>query len=518
MYVLRIKNCVRPATACPMRQGVEAVVMLLILLALVVTWQVEWFIVPTGSMADALVGKHRDMTCSECGKPFACGADEPAISGKRAVCPNCGSATQELESKAPAEGDRILVHRAAFLARWPRRWELAAFHDPSRTGEVFVKRIAGLPGETIEIRAGDVYANGVIQRKSLAEFRAMAILVHDAAFQPPRDDGLPDRWQGEAGNTRWEAVGGKYLCHAVSEPKDQRGARSAERGADSDVATSSALRARRSALVTDWLNYRHWRRRPGRPRETEEVPIDDGYGYNQTRPVMESFPVSDLLLVCKLRVQGTGRLALFATDGSAQFLLELDPTSRRGELFHDSQVVATVDDLPWLDSGPTKLELALVDQQVLLAIGGQLVFTYPYNTPGRPFEPISRPVKIGSRGLGIELSDMKLFRDIYYTPPQRPRGTRQSRAPTTGNGPTATGAIAANPTFPRAQYCLGGDEYFVLGDNSPLSLDSRDWTTGPGVPAKLLLGKPFLVHFPSRSSNATWRIQVPDLTKVRYIR
>jgi hypothetical protein len=35
---------------------------------------------------------------------------------------------------------------------------------------------------------------------------------------------------------------------------------------------------------------------------------------------------------------------------------------------------------------------------------------------------------------------------------------------------------------------LGAAEYFVLGDNVPLSEDSRHWTE-PGLPRKLLLGK-----------------------------
>jgi signal peptidase I len=519
MYVLRVKSTRRPAAPRPLRQAIESIVKLLIALALIVTWHVEWFIVPTGSMADALVGVHRDMTCSECGDPFACGADEPAITGKRAVCPNCGSAAQELESVSRAEGDRILVHRVAFLERWPRRWELAAFRDPTRASEVFVKRIAGLPGETIEIRAGDVYADGVIQRKTLTEFRAMAILVHDADFRPPLNDGLPDRWQGEQGDSRWEAVEGTYRCHAMSARDDERGAQRAERGVGNGD-EKSEIRNPKSEIQLDWLTYRHWRRRPGRPRETEEVPIEDGYGYNQTRPVIESYPVRDLLLVCKLRAWGAGRLELFATDGSSQFLVELDPTARRGELLHDSQLVSQVDDLPRLDAGPTKLEMALVDQQVLLAVGGRLIFTYPYAIPRRPFESTSRPIKIGSQGLGIEISDVKLYRDVYYTPPRRrrERATRQTGSPSSENGPTESRGTEPDLAIGREQYCLEGDEYFVLGDNSPLSLDSRDWTAGPGVPAHLLLGKPFLVHYPSRSSEASWRFQVPDPTKVRYIR
>lgn len=41
---------------------------------------------------------------------------------------------------------------------------------------------------------------------------------------------------------------------------------------------------------------------------------------------------------------------------------------------------------------------------------------------------------------------------------------------------------------------LGADEYFVLGDNEAISIDSRNWPAGPGLDAKLLLGKPLFVR------------------------
>jgi signal peptidase I len=468
---LRITDSGRHSSARPLRNAVDTVVMVLIVLSLVATWHLQWFIVPSGSMADALVGTHRDFTCPDCGRSFACGADEPDMPGKLAVCPNCGSASLELDQVAVANGDRLLVDRTAFTIRSPRRWELAAFRDKSKASQVVVKRIAGLPGETIEVRSGDIYADGQIQRKTLAELRAVAIVVHDADFQPS-EPGLPDRWQGETGVSQWRGRAGKYV---IANREGGTGTRE----------------PRQSAIPTDWLEYHHWRRRPGHPHESEETPIDDGYGYNQTRPVVDSFPVSDLLLACTLRTSGSGRLALVATDGQSEFMIKIDPAMRCGELFRDAQPVETLVDLPRLDADEVSLELALVDQQVLLAIAGQTVLAYPYLPGDRAFRPTPRPLKIGSQRLGIELSQVRLYRDVYYTPPR-------DRA---------------------AQYRLADDEYFMLGDNSPLSLDSRDWAGGAGVPRRLLLGRPFFVHYASRSPGPAKRaFQVPDLTRIRYIR
>jgi signal peptidase I len=62
--------------------------------------------------------------------------------------------------------DRIVANRLAFRFRSPRRGEVVVFQTPPATeaacgrGGVFVKRIVGLPGETISERSGRIFVNG----------------------------------------------------------------------------------------------------------------------------------------------------------------------------------------------------------------------------------------------------------------------------------------------------------------------------------------------------------------------
>lgn len=57
-----------------------------------------------------------------------------------------------------AVGDRLLVNRLVFEFRAPRRWEPVIFRGPD--GVAYLKRVVGLPGETVAIQAGVVEING----------------------------------------------------------------------------------------------------------------------------------------------------------------------------------------------------------------------------------------------------------------------------------------------------------------------------------------------------------------------
>lgn len=64
-------------------------------------------------------------------------------------------------SMAPTlvSGDRILVTKAGMASQTLKRGEVIVFRNPVNRRQTFVKRIIGLPGETVEIRDGQVYVN-----------------------------------------------------------------------------------------------------------------------------------------------------------------------------------------------------------------------------------------------------------------------------------------------------------------------------------------------------------------------
>ncbi|HVE16435.1 MAG TPA: signal peptidase I [Chthoniobacterales bacterium] len=62
-------------------------------------------------------------------------------------------------------GDRIVAEDFTYLWRRPARGEVVAFHSKGLTGvatdSIFVKRVIGLPGETIQIKDHKAYVDGV---------------------------------------------------------------------------------------------------------------------------------------------------------------------------------------------------------------------------------------------------------------------------------------------------------------------------------------------------------------------
>ncbi len=463
-----------PTFRTRVRSFVELAVVLLAAVAVLRTWFFDGFPlgcqVSGGSMADTLLGPHRDVVCADCGHRFPCDAEGPQPL-RRVVCPNCGYAGCRIDPSGVAAGDRVLVDRSTFLLRGPRRWEVVAFRRPGDAHGLYVKRVVGLPNESITIRHGHVVADGKIQCKTLAQQRAMAILVYDADQRPMLEPTPPPRWQAEGAHSAWDTAASRFLHTATP-----------------------------AAGPVDWLVYHHAQRMPDRPAEVTPAPVTDFCGYDQGRPRREEdvHAVADLMLSLRVaKASGPGSLVLWASDGEKKFRVEINPEDRRWRVLEDGRPMAgAAGKLPNMAEG-WQIELSLFDQQFLLALGGETVVARPYGRPDREPAPPAQPLAIGADRLAVTLEEVRVYRDVYYT---EPIWARQG----------AGGNAAAR---------LGPEEYFVLGDNSPISEDSRTWPPPAAVSAKWLIGKPLAIIFPVRLAKwGSWHFQVPDWGRIRYIR
>lgn len=72
---------------------------------------------------------------------------------------NCNVPTGSMLETIQLE-DNIIGNRLTYKFSDPQRGDIAIFLYPDDESQVYIKRIIGLPGETIEIRNGRIYVNG----------------------------------------------------------------------------------------------------------------------------------------------------------------------------------------------------------------------------------------------------------------------------------------------------------------------------------------------------------------------
>src|SRR5690242_10738653 len=102
------------STARTVRETIESIVIAFILAFLFRTFEAEAFVIPTGSMAPTLQGRHKDIDCPKCGYRYRVSASQevdsdgaprnPACRVVTGTCPMCGY-TLDVGSERAAAAD-----------------------------------------------------------------------------------------------------------------------------------------------------------------------------------------------------------------------------------------------------------------------------------------------------------------------------------------------------------------------------------------------------------------------------
>jgi signal peptidase I len=546
------------------REVVETVVFVVVLVLLLKSFTAEAFVIPTGSMAETLYGYQKMVDCPQCGHvfPVNCSSEVDPQQGDRTpvrscTCPNCfyhidfeHEARFNPNWKAPdwSSGDRVLVAKFLYdlLGRTPDRLDVVVFKFPGNSfpgsrdrpadpnpwplsgpqkNHVpmnYIKRLVGLPGETIVIHGGSLYyllgdAPGAphypddlekarqetdppqlwrwkymhvradsgaqdffaehrdqlrIMRKAPKTVLAMRRLVYDNDH-PARDLTAPE-WE------RW-AAGGGWKASRGEPDKDGR------RPAAYDHPAGAGGPA-------DWLRYRHLRRGGGGKPSL----ITDFMGYNSYHTPPGENWVGDLLVECDAEVrQAAGTLDLEVSRGPDRFRARFDLAAGTCRLLRvgeggGEQELATAP-APVSKPGTYRLRLANFDQRLTVWVDNTLPFGdgVPHAPPAKegpvPANDLE-PAGVGaSRAADVAVRGLRLWRNTYYTldPGTSDAGGAVNFADRDTWGPLA------EPGY-KTMYVQPG-HYLCLGDNSPESSDGRSWGL---VPERLLLGRALLVYYP----------------------
>ena len=81
-------------------------------------------------------------------------------------------------------GQLLVVNRLAYQYGTLRRGDVIVFRFPGNTADDYIKRIIGLPGETVSIEAGHIYVNGKLLEEP---YLAPDTLMYDGQWVVPPD-------------------------------------------------------------------------------------------------------------------------------------------------------------------------------------------------------------------------------------------------------------------------------------------------------------------------------------------
>ncbi|MEK7710419.1 MAG: S26 family signal peptidase [Planctomycetota bacterium] len=558
----RIVHAAPPHQREGIKDTIESIVIALVLAFVFRAFVVEAFVIPTGSMAPTLYGAHATILCEDCGTEFAYGLRDPDDSrgfsmveaNAVAICPNCGQPNARLRLRddmgLPEKGDRILVFKWPFDIGGPgldpARWDVVVFKDPEDGVTNFIKRCAGMPNEVLMILDGDVYTVPIseLSPETVAELERNIHEKHlrythaDQGLLPQISARAYEELDGKLRIAGKTPVAQRSLWHTVYDndypprkPSNGQPHWVAVRGAASGWDTSSRrIQFHPCEARDDYITI-----------VGKEIRAGNAYNIREgSAPIVSDQRVRFVLTpkdsqgIVRVGLSKWGRAfrASLGMDGSVSLTESKEGTTDPERMMSSATLQ------PFAVGQSVEIQFENVDYRLALTVEGKEVLSSS-SDPSSPAYyapevgklrrekrvPSAIPPRIEVEGGAFELTHLAVDRDEYYFHDMRMNPLqRLPWAPRMGWG------------SPISPIMLREGEYFMLGDNTAASKDSRLWDeVGPHlrdrgeafqlgtVPRDQLIGKAFFVYWP-----AGYRIDwlplldrigiIPDVGRMRWIR
>ncbi|MEM7576252.1 MAG: signal peptidase I [Planctomycetota bacterium] len=526
-----------------LKETAESVVVAFILAFIFRAFIVEAFVIPTGSMAPTLLGQHLRVTCPQCGYTFKTDGGDRGTAGGDLRCPMCFFPIATLDDTGQPDrtyaGDRILVQKYLYPFAEPKRYDVVVFKNPESPDTNFIKRLVGLPNETLGFLDGNLYAKplggewGIASKVDPAVNPRWEEIQRDV-FQPiyhsryvPRDEGDRELRRELAWAQPWKRVQGSWTLSN----NEEHGAVFAFDGQGDDNAGTLRFDFRptggyRADYSDDFARYAY------------NQPNGSGLTLNWLEDLRIAATITSVddrnVVEISAVVRATDQpeqITVALSDHDSVTTVELrDETGRVS-----ASVDLTLEHNPIFRADtPVQFELWFVDQTFLVFLDRQEVLRHELQIPfdqlldrPAPPRPSEQQIEITVSGGPATLTDLQLDRDLVYDDGglvDRHRGSFPR---------DHQGNVARRHASP---VDLGPDQFFTVGDNSPASQDSRKWASvnrevadahfdgdrGPDaqgrVPRDLLMGRAFFVYYPAPSPvTAAGPAILPNFGEMRFI-
>ncbi|MGE4619795.1 MAG: signal peptidase I [Planctomycetota bacterium] len=472
------------------RENIEALTVAILLALLIRHFVFESYEIPTGSMAPGLNGLHVTVPCPNCQTDNHVGIHSDSLTNNvkmgnrieiyQGICPNtdqsikistlgktrfqcpscedihptssgqlkrahaismrvwCQECTYRFpvvaENKDILGGNKIIVDKFSYDWAEPKRWDVVVFRFNRERN--YIKRLVGLPGENIRVKYGDVWINDSIEAKPIGVQEHFWTPIHDSTI---KEQGLVESaWDSTPG---WVRTDDGWDFNQIQGEGSLRYVRTIENKYNYNSLRGSGARA--SASVRDLEIQTTFRAtpEPGNNEARFYIGIQ-----NHPSEYRWSFPFKT----------GEAQLELLRPD--------MPPT-----------ILATVGNLALSPDVTYQITAQIVDRKARLFVNGDLrsdtdlpASEVQSGTTTQNRGQLASSVSISAKNCGGTIQQIKLSRDQHWT---------------------LDGNYAISSPYP-----IDANRYFVMGDNSPSSLDSRYW----GSFARTnLLGRGFTIFWPA---------------------